>query len=714
VALGTVLHAQEITKTGGDADETLNVDELIAKAEETAPAVKSISDDRSLEGETVAFGHYFLAACDRANEKQLARLIDIYRELNPDSFAKISVLPSLMARWLRLEGEAIRRAGAKPKLPEMEIELPPEFALAPPELIESWRLYKRAMSSYEKTFPKEGGEQVEVYANLPTFYRQVAAALSGGEPGLEKDLRKYTWGGANCLSVSDTDDAKDMGILAVLLRSRRLDEAVGASLLVAGMEGSTSTPESVADPLIELFRGWGLDWERIFAGAQLQREIHPWNTFPPQKPFLDALGVRGSDRAAALVNQLARLTTPDDRRFYIETLGRWVEWSAAAKCKSGEWESGSSESKGHHVISKELQRACLRTIEELAVNAPERAASAALAVLGRVQSPTSIPILQGLAKHESPSVAESATHILCAMGFETPATQTGPPVRFRILVNGEPLGAESTVGWQIESPGGRESNSQQVKAGGIVELARKYFTNPRRLPEKVEFSDGFQDGGTEFEVAVPAPANLDTTTDVEVKSSTLEITLENLDKLNAPAPDTARLQIRRRVAEYTFTEPFRFHEGEEVPTRPSIRLPMVQPAKYDVAIRVAGAETWLGDVEVGPGPTKLFATLKPGSDVHFVIVDPQGRRTIFGQLWKDGKKVENEPDYRSDTYRSLPCGKYVIRIPGNERRDQPEGTHKLTRGPDEVLYAAREVPFTIEKGSPALIELGQIHLEPLP
>lgn len=697
----------------GDAAENLGIDELIAKAEETAPAVKSILEENSFEGETVAFGGYFVDACEGANEKQLERLIEIYRDLNPDSFAKSHVLPSLMARWLQLETEAIRREGVKPKLPEAKIEAPPEFAQAPPELIECWRLYKRAMSSYEKTFPKETGEQIEVYSNLRTFYRQVAAAFSGSEPGLETELRKYTWGGANCMSVSDTSDARDMAILAVLLRSRRLDEAVGATLLVAGMEGSTSSPKTVAQPVIELFRDWGLDWERIFAGAQLQLEIHAWNTFPSQKPFLDALGAHGGDRAAALVNQLARLSTPEDRRFYIETLGRWVEGSGGGKWNDREWQSGPWERKPHQEISKALQRQCLRTIEELA-NAREEAASAALTVLGRIQSPTSIPVLKALTQHESTRVAEDAAQILCAMGVETSATQTGPPVRFRILVNGEALAAGSTVGWQIESPGGREGNSAQVKPGGIVELPRKYFTNPRRVPATIKFSDGFQEGGTEFGAAVPAPANLDTTTDVNVEISTLEIALENADKLNAPAPESARLEIRPKLAGETFTNPFTYGEGNEVPSRPSIRLPRIQTGKYEVAIRVPGAETWIGEVEVGPGPAKLFATLKPGSDVHFVLLDPLGRRTVSGQLWKDGKKIETEPDYRSNIYRSLPCGNYLLRIAGNDLSNQSKGAQNLKPGPDEVSYAGRDIPFTIEKGSPALIELGEIRLDSMP
>jgi hypothetical protein len=35
-------------------------------------------------------------------------------------------------------------------------------------------------------------------------------------------------------------------------------------------------------------------------------------------------------------------------------------------------------------------------------------------------------------------------------------------------------------------------------------------------------------------------------------------------------------------------------------------------------------------------------------------------------------------------------------------------------GPDEIPYAGRDIGFVISESSPATIDLGEIHLEPLP
>jgi hypothetical protein len=70
------------------------------------------------------------------------------------------------------------------------------------------------------------------------------------------------------------------------------------------------------------------------------------------------------------------------------------------------------------------------------------------------------------------------------------------------------------------------------------------------------------------------------------------------------------------------------------------------------------------------------------------------------------------PDSRIDGYRALPCGKYILRILGSEPFADNGREKKLVQGPDEVPYKGRDVAFTVEKGSPTTIDLGDILLQP--
>jgi hypothetical protein len=85
-----------------------------------------------------------------------------------------------------------------------------------------------------------------------------------------------------------------------------------------------------------------------------------------------------------------------------------------------------------------------------------------------------------------------------------------------------------------------------------------------------------------------------------------------------------------------------FRDGYEVSAEPSISVPGVQDGTYDVLVGVAGAEVWRGIAKVGPGGPRISAVLKPGSDIRFEIVTPDGSPGFSVDLFKDGKKFEAE------------------------------------------------------------------------
>jgi hypothetical protein len=710
--------------------QTYTVDQLIAVAEKLLPTIKPYGarpDDYQLS----PFSSYFEEACKNAHNEQLDKLVGLYRRLDPNTFEKSNTLPALASGVLARQLAAT--ASKRLELPEDDgLKLPPELESAPRELQNAWRSLQRAKAAFEKAFPKTT-EQIEVSANMKSFYNLIGEALSGAT-GLEDDIRRFAWTGANCLDISDIDDAQDIALLLMLLREGRTNEAIGAALRVASANGSTSKPEACAKPVIDLFERCGLDWEEIFVGGQVEAEIRRWGN-SDRAPYLEALLKYGSARSAPLVRQLAYFVKPEYRSRYVGAFTAWVETSAkTCNCKGTEisMERGRREYSDRTTkpMPPAVQAALIRTTEEFAItDSPEDLASYAINIFRRTQVRASIPALKALVRHRARNIAEDAAVILCAMGEDAELPSIGGPVRFQIFANGQPLPQDTEIDWRIDSENGPISSSANVTADGVVAIPRLHFLIPNRRPLSLKIeSFGLRDGGVIFAAKLSPPWNFKEITKVDLKVSSLEISLGNRNGLNAPPPDKAFVGIRRVSDErrdlapgisepepsifiYSWRGSSLFREVNEMSATPSIRFSAIEEGKYHVWIGVRGAEIWHQTLTVGPRNTKVEAMLSPGSDLRFEIVLPDGQRRNWALLLKDGKEVEALQDTRNCNYHALPYGKYVLRIVGSDADDKYRVDKKLTRGPDEIPYKGRDIPFAVEKGSPALIDLGEIHLE---
>jgi hypothetical protein len=707
-------------------DQAYTVDQLIAVAEKLLPSVKPYGerpDDYSLS----PFSFYFEPACEKADDKQLDKLIELYRRLDPNTFEKSSVLPELGSRVLvrEIAGIPVQHL----KIPEdATITAPPELESSAKELQDAWRLFQSTQGSFNRASPKstERSEQIEVSANTKSFYSLISDVLSGAT-GKEDEVRAFAWTGANCLDITDTEDAQDIALLLMLLREGRMSEAIGASLKVSGPTGSTSKPESYAKPVSALLERCGVDWEEVFAGGQVEQEMKEWGR--ERRPYLAALVRYGSPRAAALVRSLAHFAKPQNRTPYVGAFSGWIETSVKrASCADTEISLNlgitGSDDRVVRAMPKTIQTAVLHDIEEFATSdCPEDLAMHAINAFVRTQVPSSIPALKALARHSSRKVATDAATILCAMGERIKIPELAGPVRFQILTNGKPLQQDLEIAWRLASEGGTTDSAATVLADGVIEIPREQFT----LRDRPATSLGFKlyrlgEDGVIFETQLSAPWSFDDLTKVDVKVSSLEIVLQNRDGLNAPPPDKAFLGLRRlpddnsddhqrEVFSDTQTGSTLFREKSEIGATPSIRLAAVQKGKYQVWIGVPGAEIWRDTVVVGPTGTKVEAKLKPGSDLRFQIFAPNGQRVTWVSLLQNGEEVKAQRETTDREYRALPCGSYVLRIQPSDffERERPE--LKTKRGPDQKPYKGRDISFTIEKGSPAVIDLGEIRLE---
>lgn len=708
-------------------DQLYTVDQLIALSEKLLPSIRP-SGERPDDYSMNPFGSFFAAACEKANDKQLDKLLALYRRLEPNTFEKSYMLPALAGRILARE--VARMPAQHLQWPDDEgITVPARLEPASKELQDAWRTFQRAQVAFNKAFPeskKERSETIEVSANERSFYNLISDVLSGAT-GKEEEVRAFGWTGANCLNITDTEDAQDMALLLMLLHEGRMNEAIGAALRVAGTTGSTSKPEACAKPVTELLERCGLDWEEIFAGGQLEEEMKGWGE-TRKPPYLAALVQYASPRAASFIRALAHFTKPENREPYVAAFSGWIQKTAkSARCVDTEisQELGITGS-DFRVVKKmpvEVQIAALHDVEEFATSdSPEDLAQHAINVFFRTQAPSSIPALKALAQHRSRAIAIDAATILCMMGETVKLPAAAGPVRFQILVNGKTLPQGLEIGWMMAG-GQNMRSSATVLSDGVVELPREHFTLRDRPITTLKFTlNSFTEGAAIFETRVSPPWRFDDLTKIDVKVSSLEIVLRNREGLNGPPPDNAFVGLSCVMDDSSKGEPSEvfshsqtgsslFRQENQVIATPSVRLPAVGAGKYYLYIGVPGAEIWRDTVVVGPNPSRIEATLKPASDLRFKIITPDGQRTTWASLLKDGREIEPQRDSRDNTYRALPCGNYTLRIPPSDFFERQRPELKTKRGPDEIPWKARDVAFKVEKGSPTLIDLGEIRLE---
>lgn len=403
---------------GSFAVRPYTVDQLIAIAEKCRVVVNTIGSHSDNGVYMNPFCAYFTEACKKANDDQLDKLIELYLRLDPDSFEWSQTLPMLAGRVLARE--LVSLPPQHVELTDGEPVLPPELKSAPDELKNAWTTFQRAKTAFEKAFPKPT-EPVDAGVSPKSLHDIIGDALRGAT-GREDELRPFARRWPNCMGITDMEDAHDIAMLLMLLRERRMNEAIGAALRVAGTQGSTSSPQDLAKPVIDLLERCGLSWEEIFAGGQVENEARGWEE-ESRHPYLDALASHGSERAAPLVKGLAHFAKPRQRAKYLATLGAWVETAPnLRKCKGEEYSYWSSEQK------MRLAKPMPRSVQEMALHLTEEFATPdasgfqvdiAVDTFARTQSASSIRALQALTRHSWDDVANHAKKVLCAMEQES-------------------------------------------------------------------------------------------------------------------------------------------------------------------------------------------------------------------------------------------------------------------------------------------------------
>jgi ubiquitin len=653
-----------------------------------------------------AFEPFFKYACDNADANELAELIQVYVTLGPENLERFTLLRPLAARWVDEELKNLRSGSLAAKLESADLAVPANLENAPSDLIDAWKAFKQATRAYDLQFERRfDGKMIAFQSNQHAFYKLVDELLLKKGDGLAEKLTNFGWSGGCGTGNELLSHPQSLTVFMALLNEHRLAEAVGAALYIKGYMPPMAHG---IDLRIAFLEKCGLDWELIFAGAQLDSENHLSSRWHPAD--LQALAYYGSDRAASLVVEMAQRAEPQTREQYAASLAAFINRDNNNRVRGIDNPDVPCVSESQ--ISPQTKSEIICVLQEFATpEASERVVQPALGAFWRVKRPEMIPTLRNLTKHRSPEVARSAAAILTSMGEQVSLPPPPEPVRFQILINGAPVNTDLSIGWSLYgascdmvSAGGAKPNEE-----GTIEIKRECFLNAERKPNSIALEIGSAKSAREpfFYVSLSVPANLDSVTRVDVDLKPIELTIYGPPQALSDANQKATVHIERNksegesVAEHIYD---RIARSFDAPTEQALSL-MLQPGSYELEILFPGAERYTRIITVDGRNPSVDAQLRPGTDVHFLAVRPDDQR-MRGYLTKPNSEMHlSYYQDKHDIFRGLPCGDYVLHIPGSAHSRDPVFI-------DAVNYAGREIPFTIPENSSPLVDLGTIRLDP--
>ena len=690
---------QAADKADYSLTEKFSTTDLIRIADKLARERKNVSG----KDDDWVFTRFFEAACEKATPEEIDQLVDIYVRLEPGSFEKTYSLQALAAAWAARELAGLNSTTVN--LPDLETPVPPELEGAPKDLVAGLKLWMRASQPLDHHFAAtaDDDKRISFQDNEVAFYRVIDDILLKRGQGSAERLSEFGWGGW-CGTGSDSlHSPQSLGLFLALLGERRIPEAIGAAVKLRANHGLVA---GGADVRITFLEKCGLDWDSLFAGALLNLEEDGFlGTF--QAAYLSELGAYGSEKGAALVAELAVRAKPEVQEDYARALTAFLPEPIKERM---EISSRNITRVSKTPISTETRAKVIRALEQIAK--PEATADAALAALeglSRAKLDSTKGTLRALLKHHSVEVVRSAAQILRSMGdsVELSAADTAA-VRFQLLANGQPLRKGFSLSWSL----GYVSSVGEIGDDGTFELEQSHFRDPTHRPTSLVFETSVfhQIPDPYFRVEIPLPTALDKETRVDIELLPVALVFSRAPRPAGSASAKASVRIQRHdpkaeAVYFTSMDP-EFDVPMDAPFQLSI-----QSGTYDIEARSPGTEKFKQTFTVTPQtPSRVDVQLRPGGDMHFTIVRPDGDREVRSELLRQGRKVGDiDLDYNTNTYRGLPVGDYVLHIPSSAEiaADKDNFPEFAPLQP----YAGKDMPFTISSDT-ALVELGEIRLDP--
>jgi len=650
------------------------------------------------------------------------RLAAIYKAVPAGSFWRSVMLEPLSTLWIRNELAAITAENPHPIIPAvMDRPLPAKLKRAPRELQKAWSAYRAVTAPFRKAFPVESNKPwIAFQENEPAFYSVMDDFFQDRTGGAVEKVYRFEWSGGCGTGSEQLYEPRSRMMFMALLRERRLKEAAGALFAISSrMSGQFASDKRDGNLQGDFLKLCGLDWEALYAGAILDREIEP-QFLMTDDDLLGTLAAYGSPRGARLVGLLARRAAPDRQAAYIRSLALFISPGANGDEKASAI-NGEEGRTSREQIPPELQKELLQVIFSLMrSDAPLDTLKAGLDVCSQLHRVEAKETLHRLLKNPSSKIARQSATILNEMGENVPPPPLAGPVKFRLFLNGTPL-ANTEVGWEIAfGKASTTTSTSRTDASGIATINRDYFEDPARKPTSVAFTmESHQATPTTpwFRAESPLPVKLDQVT--QVKAATHQMVLNVVPNRPAPFYEGKQMTVTLRMERAPDSRSlFGFAPvSYKLPVGAPVTFAALQPGKYAIDIFAPGAARWHSTFTT-TGTTAVEASLEHGSDVRAKIVLPPDNRARYVQrkLSRDGVAIDDYQylDYEAGIYQGLPVGNYTLVIPpgtGEKGRPIPDSKEIVLAGSS---YSGTERKFTIDDNSPPFIDLGELRLDPAP
>lgn len=631
------------------------------------------------------------------------------------------LMPALYRRFIEAEIAAIR------KQPKRSLQFPAE-ASAIPEPQNYFRprgaddkALRRAFAPFATLQAKTVSVPLTVDGS-PRGYSEIADAfLRGRDKKAANKLLQFQWNGRCLTGYGEFRNEQLTMVFLGLLRERRIEEALGASLLVQDSPLWMREPGRPFDQWrIDLLQYCGFDWEEVLIAAGR----------------LAFLAASGSERAARheITAERASIAENGHGSFALQFLAPFL-----IPGDPSEW----NEKDPRRAISAQTQADILALVSG-AVQKDSRLYDVkhTLDCLEALRRPETKDALKLLTKHPSVEIANRAVQVLNGMGEDIALREPEPPVRFRIYRNEEPWRSAEFY-WRPVDAAKPNAFGDVLKTDteGFANLPRAELLDPSNQATRLKigiFPYKGGNGGSHqtpldkpwVEVEIPTPKALDETTAVHLASCALPVEILYATPPESGSVATTKILLNR-AGETSSTEwTYDVELGPDTNASPaSFTLSNIVPGDYQLTVSTPGsAKHVTAPFTVAPGMAPVRVKLEKGSHVYARIASPQNARgTGTIALFQNGRDITAEVPplpYADDSkprFTALPRGHYQFRVLSTAEfmtkfKITEWEASKVSWQPDltrNVDCEGLTVDFTIDDHSPANLDLGVLQVSPV-
>jgi hypothetical protein len=721
----------------------VSVQEMLRRLQIATPHLAEPAADSGLY-----FTEIYAIATKKANDAELVELEEMLRAMPADALEFDDCFSAYATLRIR---RRVAEIAKKPVDLEWQLTtepLPKELADAPESFRDAWELYHSVLAPYLAVV--EPPEKADPPKKTPALDVDLRKVMGKPEPGAWEDLAEHIWevGAGSDLFYHPRNRA----LLLSLLADGKLAEAAGAAL---GQVPSMSSPSDQMDSVtIDLLAALGVDWEQVMFGSLLPpgtsysstgsgpvvvsgfRESDAWRL----------LAARGSDRAVRQCLELirwARLKSWSAGDFLSVALGPVPSRPSDEAIPIDPWEAA------RPVRTMALPPGTRREIISVFAGylAPTNNPADLLQSMQRVPAHCVKDLREPLAallSHRAHTVAAKALEMLKDAGLTTgqeKITPSAPPLRFRLLLNGEPLVGEkiSVIAHLVPNASDGKpffywlAPSQDLIPGadGWISYSLEECLEPERIGS-VQFRAGPPLVSTElnaetllvspederrhrknewlgpwFVRQIEARAGDERVRDIELRVADIEVKLTAFDKMTPKSP--VEIFLRRSPLRTTGDEVGVARVKTDLGSGAFFRR--LQPGQYTLVVKAPGAARYESkEITLGDTAVMHEVRLEPGRVVRGTAVFPDGQKldlVLVAQLFRDGLEI---PRWESDDWKSLPFGKYTARVAST--REYEEGAKKDGAPVDKIAPEDRidsiAVSFVIDASTPATLDLGEV------